>query len=268
MLDLDTEWFVPRLTKNLDVSSARRLRIPYEELLNRSQNLASLHGKQSTFQFLNQYLSIRTFESTEHFGLYFFHSSQMLSGVLVELRTAEEGRSPFELYESESQQIGSFLVDSRQNLSRHKLKEHFELSDIENELDSLISSAIRDESKIYVFFVDLNPLVELITSQFPHFEKFYLQKDIQGTLSLLSGEGGFCSTLGSKTTVLALKSRGIKHSSILLHQIRQLLNERFSTENFSLPELSVTTRSWPEDGKDSTSLLRDYQSTERQIHGE
>lgn len=255
MLDLDTECFVPRISKNLDVSSSRRLRIPYEELLNRSHTSCSFHGKTSAFQFLEKYLSLRTYEATDHFGMYFFQSSQMLSGVLIELRTEEEGRSPFELGETEAQHIGSFLVDSRQNLSRHRLREHFELSDIETELDTLISSAQRDKSKIHVFFLDLNPLVDLISSQYPFIEKFYLQKDIQGTLSLLSGEGGFCSTLGSKTTILALKSRGLKHSNVLIHQMRQLLDERFSTENFSLPELNFSTRSWPEDGENSKSLL-------------
>ncbi len=255
MLDLDTEWFVPRISKNLDVSSSRRLRIPYEELLSRSNNLYSLHGKASAFQFLEQYLSLRTYEATDHFGMYFFHSSQMLSAVLIELRTEEEGRSPFELGETEAQDIGTFLVESRQNLSRHKLKEHFELSDIEIELDDLISSAQRDNSKIHLFFFDLNPLVDYISTQYPFIEKFYLQKDIQGTLSLLSGEGGFCSTLGSKTTILALKSRGLKHGNVLIHQMRQLLNERFSSKSFSLPELSVSTRSWPEDGENSKTLL-------------
>ena len=262
MLDLDTEWFVPRLVKNLDVSSARRLRIPYEQLLSRMQNSPSLHGNSSTFQFFNQYLSFRTFESTDFFGAYFFQSPRMLSGVLIELRNEEEGRSPFELDTSESKEIGSFLVDARKNLSGHKLKEHFELNDIESELDRLISKAEQDESKIYVFFLDLMPLVKTISAQYPFIEEYYLQKDIQGTLSLLSGEEGFCSTLGSNTTILAIKSRGLKRSTVLIHQMKHLIQERFSSEDVVLPDLHVQTRSWPIDGKDSFSLLKDYRLSE------
>ncbi len=262
MLDLDTEWFVPRLTKNLDVSSARRLRIPYQNLLNRGLDSPSLHGKASAFQFLEQYLSRRSFHSSNTFGMYFFQSSRMLSGALIELRTEEEGRSPFELSGTESHQLGSFLFEARQNLSRHKLKEHYDFEDIMSELDELILEAQRDDSKIYIFFLDLNPIVEAIGAHYPYIEKFYLLKDIQGTLSLLSGEGGFCSTLGSKTTVLALKSRGLKRSTVLIHQMRQLVRERFSAEGIELPELSVTARTWPEDGADSQSLLKDRLSEE------
>lgn len=258
MLDLDTEWFVPRLTKNLDVSSARRLRIPYENLLNRGLDSPSLHGKASAFQFLEQYLSSRTFQSSNTFGMYFFQSSRMLSGALIELRTEEEGRSPFELDATESHQIGSFLFEARQNLSRHKLKEHFELGDIEAELNNLILEAERDNSKIYIFFLDLNPIVDAIAVHFPYIEKYYLLKDIQGTLSLLSGEGGFCSTLGTKTTILSLKTRGLKRSTVLVHQMNQLLTERFTLENIKLPELTVSSRSWPEDGQDSKTLLKEF----------
>jgi hypothetical protein len=258
MLDLDTEWFVPRLIKNLDVSSARRLRIPYENLLSRGLDSPSLHGRASAFQFLEQYLSSRTFQSSDTFGMYFFQSSRMLSGALIELRTEEEGRSPFKLDATESHQIGSFLFEARQNLSRHKLKEHFELRDIENELDNLILAAERDNSKIHIFFLDLNPIVDAIVVHFPYVETYYLLKDIQGALSLLSGEGGFCSTLGTKTTILALKARGLKRSTVLVHQMNQLLTERFSSENLQLPELSITTRSWPEDGQDSNTLLKEF----------
>ena len=262
MLDLDTEWFVPRLVKNLDVSSARRLRIPYENLVNRMQNSPALHGNSSSFQFFSQYLSLRTFESTDFFGAYFFQSPQMLSGVLIELRSEEEGRSPFEIDDSESQEIGTFLVDARKNLSGHKLKEHFELSDIESELDRLISRAEQDESKIYIFFLDLIPLVKAISANFPFVEEYYLQKDIQGTLSLLSGEEGFCSTLSSNTTILAIKSRGLKRSTVLIHQMKHLVQERFSSEDVVLPDLQVQTRSWPIDGKDSFNLLKDYRLSE------
>jgi len=262
MLDLDTEWFVPRLIKNLDVSSARRLRIPYEKIVNRMQNSPSLHGNSSAFQFFSQYLSLRTFESTDFFGAYFFQSPQMLSGVLIELRSEEEGRSPFEIDASESQKIGTFLVDARKNLRGHKLKEHFELSDIESELDKLISKADQDESKIYIFFLNLAPLVKAISGKYPFIEEYYLQKDIQGTLSLLSGEEGFCSTLGSNTTILAIKSRGLKRSNVLIHQMKHLVQERFSSEDIVLPELQVQTRSWPTDGKDSFSLLKDYRLSE------
>ncbi len=262
MLDLDTEWFVPRLSKNLDISSARRLRIPYENLLNRGLDSPSLHGKASAFQFLEQYLSRRTFHSSDTFGMYFFQSSRMLSGALIELRTEEEGRSPFELSGTESHRIGSFLFEARQNLSRHKLREHFELDDIKSELEKLIAEAERDSSKIYLFFLDLNPVVEAISENYPFIEKFYLLKDIQGTLSLLSGEGGFCSTLGTKTTILALKSRGLKRSTVLVHQMKQLLKERFSADDINLPELNVRVLSWPEDGTDSQSLLENCLSEE------
>ncbi|MFO7730149.1 MAG: hypothetical protein R6V86_05230 [Spirochaetia bacterium] len=262
MLDLDTEWFVPRLVKNLDVSSTRRLRIPYEKIVSRMQNSPALHGRTSAFQFFNQYLSLRIFESTEYFGVYFFQSAQMLSGVLIELRSEEEGRSPFEIDASESQEIGTFLVDARKNLSGHKLKEHFELSDIESELDRLISKAEQDESKIYIFFLNLTAIVKAISAKYPFIEEYYLQKDIQGTLSLLSGEEGFCSTLGSNTTILAIKSRGLKRSNVLIHQMKHLVQERFASDDVVLPDLQIQTRSWPIDGKDSFNLLKDYRLSE------
>ncbi len=254
-----TGFLIPRLHTGLDVSSSRRLRLP----LNKIEELITVRSPQviklGADSFFEPYLSRRIFESTGGVLFIPFHHGVKLVGGLIEFSdidtpaTYQLADFPSDLREA----VGVFIVKSRERIGKIKAEAICESEDILQHSEILVSQAHKEGKRVLFFILDLSSLLNQLSIEMKHIDLFYLKKDLQYTVSLLSSEGGFCGPASENMIILAMKAKHSQSQNVMIHQIKQLI-QRQCHENRNFEGLNVITRIWPDDHIQVGSLLSDF----------
>lgn len=241
----------------MDVSSGRRLRIPGQEMRNFFPKYTKMVLQD--LRKIEPFLSRRIFETSASVLMVPFFHGEKLAGSLVEFKEIDD-REEFSLAsfpEAYLGMIGSFLVKSRDRLSRTGSSNLVEYGNVLEATDYTIRYAKKEEKHLIFFIVDLAPILDRLMAEIPQLDRFSLKTDLQSTISLLSTESGFCGIAGGDKTILALKAKNTYSRRVVQHQIEQLLSSQcFYGEK--MPDISIISRTWPDDGENASELLSDF----------
>ncbi len=188
----------------------------------------------------------------------FFHGEK-IAGCIVEFTDIDfpDQMALDSFPNSDLDKIAAFLVNSRKRIGRIGQNSILDANQIMEATNHTIKQAQKEEKHLIFLIVDLSSILDLLMKDIVYLDRFYLKKDLQATLSLLSTDSGFCGTANGDKTIIALKTKKPHSKNVIIHQINQLLQVQ-CFEGREIPEFNILSRIWPEDGLTADELLSDF----------
>lgn len=257
LYDSERELYAPWAITGFDVTTTHKLRIPLFTVNDHFSPLTAFRGNREKAEFLRDYFSVREFDSIEELLVIPFHRNDSVIGLLLiaEARCSYDDQVDFLL--SKLDVLSSFMYESRELFYTKPAGTVYSHDQAYDETEALIEKTRREQNNLLVIKLDIQSIIEHLSSRLDRADSYRLRKDVLSLISsMVRGSGKVIHSTDSHA-ILLIETKSLTQGRLLLHQIYNRLNGFFSL-NEALPALSSSERVLSRDGDTAKSLLEGF----------
>jgi hypothetical protein len=253
-------FFAPLALHGYDVTTARRLRIPPEELEGDAMPKEPWSLPADSREMLRPYLSVREFDEQSPTGFVPFRDSGRTCALL--LFTCDDIPSYIDSFTHHTAELSSLLCGIPHAVGRSGDRsgggsEIVPAEQKHHAVEQTLKKADREQQTLLFLYLDFNPLLETLTARFPWAEPFYYYLEILRLTARYFRNNGRTVALGGNTALIILESKRAKKGRLIVHQLQQRISG-VCTAELSLPEPHYSQRYYPSDGEEPADFLEGY----------
>lgn len=208
---------------------------------------------------LRPYFSVREYDDNPAVGFVPFRNEGKTWGLL--LFTADDTAAYIDAISSSIDDVSTLIADTRPRPSSTAS------STVENEIvpaeamqsavEQELLKADREQQTLSFLYIDFESLIHPAEELYPYLDSYFLYVEFLRLTAHYFRNNGRTIAVGDSSAVVILESRRAKSGRLLIHQLRQRIQSRFSSA-LSLPEPNFGQKHYPTDGEKAEEFLEHY----------